>query len=101
MERGNRHYHWAVSQRAAHEQAADAYEVAEAEYLRLLRARASHESLGQAARAVAGAAGHWYAADLARELALPESQRPAREYYDVTEVLNELWVDIAAAYNAR
>ncbi len=50
---------------------------------------------------MANAAARWYDADLAREFALPEDQRPAREYYDVTEVLSEHWSEIARAYEGR
>ncbi len=78
--------------------ASDEYEVAEAEYLRLLRQNSERSVLAAAARAVATAAARWYESDLAREFALPEDQRPVREYYDVSEVVSEIWSDIASAY---
>ena len=77
------------------------YDSVEALYLGLLRAGESNWStLAASARQVAEAAGEWQTAEDLRVAAIPEKQQPEyRQSYEVTEVLANLWRDIAAAHD--
>jgi hypothetical protein len=78
----------------------DAYDTAEAEYLRLLREDSARHLLASAARQVRDAAERWEAADNKRAFTRPD-QASYSDYDDVPEVLHTLWTDIAAAYEGR
>ena len=81
------------------EELGDAYERAEAAYLDGLRSRHGHEVLAGLATAVAHAAVAW---NEAAYRAFHESADDRRADLDAlserTEVLSELWVDVAKAY---
>ena len=79
--------------------ASQAYEVVEADYLRLVRAGADRAALTSAADATARACSGWGAAEDARLATTDESDRPQYEQcYEMTEVLGSLRADIAAAH---
>lgn len=86
---------------AAYKAAMDAYEVAEAEYLGLLRGQGERSDLTLAARRLAEAADKMYKAELELGWALPEGDDPASRGYSADEVLANLWGDIAATYEGR
>ncbi len=80
--------------------ASAAYEVIEAEYLRLVRAGSDRATLAAAARATAKACEEGESAEDALLSDLDEQEEPQYQAcYDVTEVLADLWADIAAAHD--
>ena len=75
------------------------YERAEAHYLALIRAAADREALGAAARAVATAAAAFNKEAYRKYHAQEEDAwMPLDQLTERTEVLEELWHDVARAY---
>jgi hypothetical protein len=75
------------------------YELAEANFLSIVRAEGDRASLALAARQVATAASAFNAEAYRKLHALEEDTwMPLDQLTERTEVLAELWVDIAAAY---
>jgi len=81
------------------ERLSDEYERAESAFLDAVRAEAEREGLATAARAVADAASQ-FNAEAYRNLhsGVEGSWMPLDHLTERTEVLSELWLDSAAAY---
>jgi hypothetical protein len=85
----------------------EAYEAAERRYLELLSGRAVDSERTEGARVVAQTARDWYEAALDHHRGLRASGasedelRSADQQEDATEMLWELWDDIAEAYEGR
>lgn len=83
------------------EQLSDAYEQAEADFLAAVRGGAERPRLALAARSVADAAAS-FNAEAYRQLhaGVETMWMPLDNLTERTEVLKELWSDLAAAYEA-
>jgi hypothetical protein len=75
-----------------------AYEAAEAAYLTALRSDAARADLTSLANSLAAAAEAWNAAAYAEYHRSTVDRRDDNDLTERTEVLSELWADIAAAY---
>lgn len=81
------------------EQASDAYEAAEAAFLSAVREQADRSVLAELASRVAAQAGQWNGVAYRQFHAAPADDRQDLDALtERTEVLSELWSDIAAAY---
>ncbi len=81
------------------EQASDQYEIAESAFMDAVRADTESASLAAAARAVANAASHFNAeAYKSLHTGVEDAWMPLDHLTERTEVLAELWLDLATAY---
>lgn len=95
---GNCQYHDVKSDL---ERLSDEYEGAESAFLDAVRAEAGRSDLAAAAREVAGAAAKSNAAAYeALHIGVENAWMPLDQLTERTEVLEELWLDLANAYEA-
>ena len=81
------------------ERLSDEYELAEATFIGVVRAEADRGDLAVAARAVADAASHFNAeAHKALHSGTTNAWMPLDHLTERTEVLAELWLDLASAF---